>query len=130
MKVLGDLCVLGCVQWHWRIVNTRSAACPAPRFAHVTVFDAKRRRLLLHGGTDSAGMRLGDVWAFDVEQSRWLRLAARGAVAHMRRSEHSAVLATGDSMVGQCDYGRRIRVRSFWLRTDAFKFSSRHRDRR
>ncbi len=104
VKVLGDLCVLDCVQWHWRIVNTRSAACPAPRFAHVTVFDAKRRRLLLHGGTDSAGVRLGDVWAFDVEQSRWLRLAARGAVAHMRRSEHSAVLATGDSMV--CFGGR------------------------
>lgn len=96
VQVRNDLLVLDAVQWHWRVVvgklqaGTSRLAVPPARLGHVSVFDSKRRRLVVHGGFDGS-LRLADWWAFDVDQSRWLRLSARGAIAHTARSEHSAV---------------------------------------
>lgn len=98
LQLRNDLLVLDAVQWHWRQIAVKSTnnhnhhnSKPVARFGHVSVFDNKRRRLVLHGGFDGSA-RLMDWWAFDVDQSHWTRLAARGAVAHTARSEHSAVL--------------------------------------
>lgn len=80
---------------------------PPARFGHTLVFDSRRQRLLLFGGQASGFFN--DTWAFDLQSSRWNRLAESSG-APSRRYGHSAIYdAARDRMIvshGFTDSGR------------------------
>lgn len=70
---------------------------PPARLGHTLVLDPVRRRLILFGG--QARGFFSDVWAFDVAQGAWSRLAADDS-GPSRRYGHSAIYdPRGDRLV-------------------------------
>lgn len=61
----------------WRFTGTdwqllQPANAPSPRSQHGMAFDPLRNRIVLFGGVDSAGSRLGDTWEWD--GGNWLAM--------------------------------------------------------
>jgi hypothetical protein len=74
--------------WEWDGTSWREvtpAAGPPPRSSHAMAFDAARGRVVVHGGSSSAGLLLGDTWELD--GGRW-REVTPAAVPAGRR-EHA-----------------------------------------
>ncbi len=73
----------------WRLVAVPDSL-PPPRYYHSMVYDSRRNRIVLYGGT-AGGSDLGDVWAFDLTgDPHWSHLTAAGA-APAPREEHAAI---------------------------------------
>ena len=70
----------------WRDCSPRDANKPCARYQHATVIYGKH--LLVFGGKDFTGTPLKDVWAFDLEVLRWIRLGSMPAA----RSDFTACL--------------------------------------
>jgi hypothetical protein len=85
----------GAREWHALVTQ---GIPPSPRMAHVAVFDAVNRRMLIYGGTDQDGSYLADAWALSLEGTpTWTELTPAGD-APPARANHFATL---DSLSGQ-----------------------------
>ena len=49
---------------------------PGPRFDHAAAYDRVRHQLIIHGGRDDLGNRLGDTWVLDLQSNQWTQVPA------------------------------------------------------
>jgi hypothetical protein len=77
----------------WQVV---SESGPRPRNGCVMVLDAKRDRLLVHGGDGGPDPKMGftpldDLWSYDLGAGRWTKLAPTGDVPPPRWNHSGAI---------------------------------------
>ena len=111
-----DLFVTNLDRVVWRKTSAYGAGAPRERDGHAAVFDAARRRLLIFGGKSKEKKRLDDLYAYDLDEDRWMPLSpdgrrpdarARGREDGGARREHrGAVRRQGPGRAIQ----RRVRV--------------------
>ncbi len=80
---------------------------PSSRYAHSTIYDKRRDRLVLSHGFTSESGRFDDTWAFDLRTSTWLNVTP-GGTKPLRRCLHHAVYdEAGDQffLYGGCSSG-------------------------
>ncbi len=84
---LNDLWAYSLQRNMWRKLEPLGTAPPA-RLGHTLVTDAKRNRLVVFGG--QARGFFSDVWAYEIRENRWVKLAA-DAAGPSNRYGHSGV---------------------------------------
>jgi len=63
--------------WRWREITPSGGDAPSARRNGTAIYDARNRRVILFGGTDSLG-NLNDVWSFDVDGRTWEKRTPTG----------------------------------------------------
>lgn len=66
---LDDVWTFDCSQCRWNRVDIKSKISPCPRYHHGAVIVGDY--LVVMGGSDFAGLALDDVWALDLNTSKW-----------------------------------------------------------
>ena len=69
----------------WSLVQT-AGNTPAARQGHNLVFDDQSNQLVLFGGVDAGGLRLNDVWLFNITSRTWTESAVNSSVRPAARS--------------------------------------------
>ena len=97
-----DLFVTNLDRVVWRKTSAYGAGAPRERDGHAAVFDAARRRLLIFGGKSKEKKRLDDLYAYDLDEDRWMPLSpdgrrpdAREGAKMVALDENTAVLFGG-----------------------------------
>lgn len=73
-----DLWLLNSNTWQWHRCESQPdhpAPCPRDRSSMIALDSS---RLLIYGGTDTAGKRLDDAWVYDIESAAWKEVAISG----------------------------------------------------
>jgi hypothetical protein len=71
---------------------------PMPRSGHSAIYDSRRDRMVIYGGTSLIGNPLSDAWSFDFSTSHWTQLSP--GIGPGQRSRHAAVYDDrGDRML-------------------------------
>ena len=102
---LGDLWALDLSAGEW--VELKPASPPPGRTFAASVYDAIGHRFVLFGG-DTGGAKSNEAWAFDLEQTTWNPVVARGTAPAARsgaaavyiESENRALFFGGEAAVG------------------------------
>jgi hypothetical protein len=66
---------------------------PTPRSGHSAIYDSRRDRMVVYGGTSLLGNPLSDAWSFDFSSSHWTQLDP--GIGPGQRSRHAAVYDDG-----------------------------------
>jgi hypothetical protein len=85
-----------------------SGGPPAARNGHSAVYDSRRDRMIIYGGTDASNQTFGDTWALDLAGNQWSQVDD-GSSGPPARSQHVAVY---DSL------NDRMLIFSGWAQSD------------
>ncbi len=92
---------LGTLEW-----TDRGAQLPGQRFAHAGAYDRVRQNLVIHGGINASGNRIGDTWIYDPSANSWSTLPQGAVTPGLRNSagmafdEHRGVIVLFGGHVG------------------------------
>jgi hypothetical protein len=93
VEVSADLAAPGS-QVAWVTLNAGAGVAPAPRGLAVGTYDAKGRRLIVHGGVGGSegDSILADTWAFSLDTGQWELLHDDSGECPAPRREHMGVV--------------------------------------
>ncbi len=63
---------------------------PGARYDHASAFDRLRNQLVVHGGIDDAGNRIGSSWIYDVTSGQWNQVGLSGPNPGLRNGSSMA----------------------------------------
>lgn len=96
-KYLNDIYILHINEdcYRWERINESNFEEPCPRESHSTVL--YKNKLIIYGGMNGLN-RLNDVWMFDLNTLKWIKLITTGTIA-LARSMHSAALVDNEMFI-------------------------------
>jgi hypothetical protein len=95
-QTLGNLFALDLATLTWTQISPAGAP-PVARFAHATIYDAPRNRMIVSGGKNGA-TALSDAWVLNLTTTAWSPLVAGGAAPGAAYYHSLVVDAAGQRM--------------------------------
>jgi hypothetical protein len=100
--------------------SDRGSQAPGPRYEHAVAFDRVRNQLVVFGGRDDLGNRLGDTWVLNVATGQWTTLPQSSIspglrnVSGMAFDEHRGVVVLFGGLSSVTSTGAVVYDNSTW----------------